>query len=65
MGALRLQQEMAMEKYEKLSILDKRRINMELDRIAKEKGFFNGNDMKEKKPHIWGQYCADTTTRLF
>ena len=60
-----MQQEMALEKYEKLSALDKRRVLIDLDRVAKEKGFFNGNEMKEKKPHIWSQYCADTVTRLF
>ena len=63
--ALKLQQQMALEKYDGLNIVDKRRVLFHMDDLAKAKGYFNEKEMKEKKPYIWDQMCADTVMRLF
>ena len=63
--ALKLQQEMDLEKYEALNIADKRRVRFHMDDLAKEKGYFNEKELKEKKRYIWDQMCADTVSKLF
>jgi len=63
--AIRLQQEMAMEKYEKLNVVDKRRVMERLNKVAHDKGYFNERDLREKKPYIWNQLCAEVVTKLF
>ena len=64
-NALRLQQKMALEKYGNLNIADQRRVLFHMDELAKGKGYLNEKDLKQKKPYIWDQLCADTTMKLF
>ncbi len=63
--ALKLQQQMAMEKYEKLNAMEKHRIMGILDSRARDKGYDNQMDLKDKKPYIWEQLCAETVNKLF
>ncbi len=65
MGALKVHQEMALAKYERMNALDKRRVNMQLDELARQKGFSNAREIYDQKPYIWKQMCADTISRLF
>lgn len=65
MGALRAQQEMALAKYERMGIQDKRRVRFQLDELARAKGYRSEVELREKKPHIWMQMCADTVSRMY
>jgi len=63
--ATRMQQEMALEKFEALGVVDKRRVIHHINQRAHEKGYFNERDLREKKPYIWNQWCAEIVTDLF
>jgi len=64
-NALRIQQQMALEKFENLNIVDKHRVLFHMDELAKDKGYLNEKDLHTQKPYIWEQMCADTTMKLF
>ena len=63
--ALKIQQQMALDKYESLNIVDQRRVLFHMDDLAKDKGYLHAQDLKDQRPYIWEQMCADTVTKLF
>ncbi|MCK4327673.1 MAG: hypothetical protein KAW41_04320 [Candidatus Diapherotrites archaeon] len=63
--ASRMRQEMALEKFEKLNVVDRRRVLHHLNKMAHGKGYFNERDLREKKPYIWDQLCAEVVSKLF
>ncbi len=65
MGALKVHQDMALAKYERMNALDKRRVNMKLDELARLKGYNNAREIYDQKPYIWKQLCADTVSHMF
>lgn len=63
--SLRLQQQIAMEKYEALNVMEKHRVMARMDALARDKGYDGQMDLKNKKPHIWEQMCAQVVRELF
>ncbi|MFC2174439.1 hypothetical protein ACFLQ2_01030 [archaeon] len=60
-----MRNEMAMDKFEALNVVDRRRVIDHINKAAHDKGYFNERDLKEKKPYIWEQLCADVVNKLF
>lgn len=56
--ALRLQEQLAMEKFEKMDAMTRHRVLYRLDELAKQKGYMNQKELKDQKPYIWNQLCA-------
>ncbi len=56
--------EMEFEKYQKLPIDKKRRVEFIAEDLAKERGYFSLKDVKDSKPHLYKQFIADAVRKL-
>lgn len=62
--ALRLQEQMALERFEKMNSLEQHRVLRKIDILAKDRGFDNQNVLKDQKPYIWNQLCAQAVDKI-
>ncbi|MCD4740356.1 hypothetical protein K8R43_04140 [archaeon] len=63
-NALRLQEQMALEKFEQMDAATKHRVLYRLDEMAKQKGYANQQVLKIEKPYIWNQMCAQVVQSI-
>ena len=56
--ALRLQEQLALEKFEKMDAMTRHRVMYRLNELARSKGYANEQELKTQKPYIWNQLCA-------
>jgi hypothetical protein len=63
--SLKIRQDMALGKYSSMNPVDQHRVLYHIDTIAKDRGYDNQMDLKQKKPYLWDQMCADVVIRLF
>jgi hypothetical protein len=56
--ALRLQEQLSLEKFEKMNALEKHRVMYRLNESVRAKGYSNEQELKREKPYIWNQMLA-------
>ena len=65
MKAMELLKQKQLERFERLDSPDKRKVLFELDHIAEEKGYRGQKQVRDERPYIWNQWCADVMSRLY
>lgn len=64
-SAVRIQQQIGMQKFKSLNPADKRNVLFKADLIAKDRGFKSEYVMQQEKPHIWKQIVAEVVSAMF
>jgi len=65
MKAMEVLMQKQVERFEVLEMTDKRKVLFELDKMAEDKGYRSQKEVRDQKPYIWNQWCADVMTRLY
>ncbi|MCD6414646.1 MAG: hypothetical protein J7L23_03380 [Candidatus Diapherotrites archaeon] len=57
-GPIHLQEKLALEKFENMNAIDKYRVIQKINELARDKGYNSEKELKEQRPFIWNQLCA-------
>lgn len=62
--SIRLQERLALEKFESMNALDKYRVLQKINELAREKGYNSEKELKDQRPFIWNQLCAQVVSEF-